>query len=303
MVWRGLSGVALAALAGCAQVAGFGDVSYDPPAPKVVADAGVDALRAREGGVDAGSEVEAAVEAAVEAKAPPPPATGPTTPPNAGTVDPSVPCNEQQNYVFCEDFDTESAPSADWDYQSLTGTGSLGLSTTAYTSPTKSLHVTVPPGDASSDQASLGKSFGQFAGSVRLAFDFWVNAGSYEGMPVLGVAQVSGTSMAGGTPVSVNVEYAPAAGWQVEAYLSGTSSPPTAIPFPPPALGSWTRLVVSYSATGVVVYENGSQVASDPTATVGGLSGVSIQIGAAYVIPPGTRGVDIQIDNVVLSGG
>jgi hypothetical protein len=291
-LFRGSGRIApVLALAGCVQIAGLGEVRYDPP----LDDAGPIPVTTNEpeGGWD-GAEAETA----------PPPATGPTTPPNAGTVDPSAPCNEQQAYVFCEDFDTEAAPDSDWDYQSVGGTGALSFSSTAYTSPMRSLHATsTMGGDASVSQASLGKAFGSFSTQLRLAFDFWINTGTFDGLPVLGIAQIHGTPATGASQVSINVEYTPTVGFQVEAYLSGMSSPPTSVPIPYPALGSWTRVVLSYSSAGILVYENGLQVASNPAATVGGLTSVSFQIGDVYAIPPATQNVDIQFDNVVLSGG
>jgi hypothetical protein len=220
---------------------------------------------------------------------------------DAGTTDPSAPCSMQAVYLLCDDFDTESTVSQDWQYQDLTSDGgSMAFFTGAYTSPPRSLQVT-SPATTGAQQVALGATVGTLDTSFRLAFDLRLDVDSLLGVPTTAVAQVVGKRT--GAIMQVNYLVHPGSA-ELQSYLSlDGGGAPLSITLPPPPLRSWTRIVIAYdTGTGMTVYEDGQRIGSDPTAVGGPPKVTVLQMGMVYQVPPGTGAIRFELDNIVFGG-
>jgi hypothetical protein len=219
--------------------------------------------------------------------------------PDAGAMDPSAPCSQQTQALFCDDFDHESAFTQNWSYQLASDDGgAMSFFSGAYTSAPRSLQI-VAPASTGSPQLSLGKTFGSFNAQLRLAFDLRIDVDDLSTVPTTAIAQILG----GRTGVNMQINYLLHPGsTELQTYLSLDGGAGRSVTLPMLPLKQSVRIVVSYDPTaGVAVYEDGREVGSDATATGGAPGPTQFQIGMVYQTPPGSGTITYEIDNVVFN--
>ena len=214
------------------------------------------------------------------------------------TEDPSVPCNQQPTYLFCDDFDSDSDVEAGntWLWDISMGGGSIAVDTSQYRTPPRSAMFTVQSGAAS---AQLGQHVGTPSTSYRLAFDLRVDVTDWSSVPQVGVAQAYRDSSS--DQLSVNYVLGPGAEANAQ-FFEGTSNTQTVLPLDLPPLQTWTRIVLVYDVDqGVSVIEDGKTLGASAAAAHGPPGSTSIIVGAVYSNPPGA-GLVLEVDDVVMRG-
>lgn len=276
MIRRVLACAALVAgAAACEVIAGIQDKT-------IAADGGVPA--------DAAPGVDAARDAAADAP--------------VSNADPSAPCAQQpMPFLYCNDFDSVSAPGDTWDWLILQpdgGAESVAFDTTSFKSPPRAAHVSIPP--AGNGQAQFGKNLVALSSRLSVAWDMRLDADALDGIAQTGIAQLTGT-MGGNEHVNVNYVLGPGATCTIEVYFDTVQQPRITLPLP--SLDKqFHRYVLAYDRNaGVSVQEDGVSIGGSAAYTHGA-PGDSSQfiIGAVYVNAPGSQTIDFEIDNVVVRG-
>jgi hypothetical protein len=216
-------------------------------------------------------------------------------------ADPSLPCAQQQpGYLFCDDFDTEAEAGGGWLWDTPKGGATIELDANDFKTPPRSVKVVAP---IASLQAQLGLPLASpIEQSVRLAFDLRVDmsASDFAAAPEVAVAQL----LSSGNNTSINYLLGPEGACRIYVYDSagGGWSVTQAVSPPPP--GRWTRIVMAYDAAqGVTLLEDGATLyAADPSTARGAPGGTDVILGAVYVNPPGTKPLQIELDDVVVRG-
>ncbi len=263
----------------------------EPPTPE----GGPDATTsdAGPGDADAGTQADAAPDAPVD------PAF---LAPDAGTTDPSAPCEGQGTYLFCDDFDLVTAVGQLWTYTLTTDDGgTLALDTRAYTSPSQSLEVVAPASTGDQLMAAGYDVASSLSTSFRLAFDVRLDVDSVEGLPQQStLAQV--TASRSGAKMELDYQILSTGSAQLQVYAGADGGAPLNVPLPLPPLRTWTRLVIAYDTTnGVEVLQNGVMVGSNP-GDAGAPEQTKFLVGMVYQVPPGSELLTLEFDNVVFRG-
>jgi hypothetical protein len=215
--------------------------------------------------------------------------------------DPSVACGQQPpDFLFCDDFDTETEAGATWLWDTPQGGASIDLDSNDFKTPPHSVRVFVPP---ASPQAQLGKTVGPLTQGARLAFDLRVDPseGDLGSIPEVSVAQL----LFAGNHTSINYVLGPGASCKIYAYDTsgggGGWSVTQNVAAPTP--GAWTRIVMAYDATqGLTVTEDGASLYTDGSVARGAPGSTDAIVGAVYVNPPGATPLQLELDDVVVRG-
>jgi hypothetical protein len=220
------------------------------------------------------------------------------TPPDAGTTDPSAPCSKQSGYLFCDDFDSVAMVKDTWTWGIFTvDGGSTAFTSTAYTSPSRSMQVISPVVPPPSVEL-LGLDLGSLSAQIRLAFDLRLEMDSLTGLPTTAIAQILG-----GSKIELDYQLRAGAGAMLQCFVSQDGGPTINIPLPAPPLRQWTRIVIAYDmSAGVKVYEDGVQIGSSTAAAAGVPNDTKIQVGMIYQNGAGSTVLQMEMDNVVISG-
>lgn len=215
-------------------------------------------------------------------------------PGDGGFIEPAVGCAAQTANIFCADFDTSTDLNAEWDwgYVGVDG-GVLVRDLNAFHSAPASAQVSCPP---TSGDIQFGKGFSALASRMRVAFDVRIDMTSLSG-----IAQVGLLKMVPADPTAFNYVLEVDGTAAIEEYANGNFKK---LVVPTPPLGRWTRLAFEYTvAGGLVVYEDGTLIASDDSVTGLSTSKPMIIVGGAFInAPPGTTPLTLEFDNVVVRG-
>jgi hypothetical protein len=212
-------------------------------------------------------------------------------------TDPSVPCAQQPQFLFCDDFDEEIEAGDTWQWDTPKGGSSIEITKAQAKTPPNSAAFVAPPNQDVS--AQLGQSVSNLQNGFRLAFDLYVDEPDLSSNAQVGVAQV----LANGANLSVNYVLGPGSTCQLQVFeeTSQTSIVTQSITAPP--VQTWTRIVLVYDAVqGVSVIEDGIQLTSSAAAARGAPGDTEIILGAVYVNPPGSTPYQVDLDTVVMRG-
>jgi hypothetical protein len=217
---------------------------------------------------------------------------------DGAVADPDVPCGMQPPNLFCDDFDSVGTVGQGWMYSYVGGdAGVLQLDTATYVSAPVSAQVVMTPQSGIVTEAQLGTTLGPVAGGVRVAFDVRIDVPTYSNFPQVCVVQVY--LRKDSVPQQLNFVVGSGGTSQLQAYLPDAGASLN-LTLPVPTLGSWMRVVISFTVDGLVsVIENGVPIGSENIGA-GNAGLVQLIAGAAYINPFGTETVTLEMDNIVV---
>ncbi|MBX3129062.1 MAG: hypothetical protein KF718_20265 [Polyangiaceae bacterium] len=208
----------------------------------------------------------------------------------AGVAPEATWCEEQEGFVFCEDFD---GPTSEMTVLEAGG-GATKLSTDSPHSAPNSFLGTIPsattPGNVRAEASRVENLGGQ-----TLSFSFAL-APSTESIPTGGWLQFARLQYAG----TQELRLLYGLGWRLEHRKDAT---PSSAPIVTNAIATdaWNEISIVIDKTGkIALWVNSNLVGSQQGAAAAAMGAVTLWVGAASAVSP-TLGASGQFDNVLLS--
>jgi hypothetical protein len=222
---------------------------------------------------------------------------------DAGSLDPDLPCSEQTENLYCNDFDDSTDTRQNWQYgptiMPTTAAGSMQFDLMHYRSAPQSLQVVAP---APMTSAQVGQMVTQsLATSAQLAFDLRLDFCDWEHLSQVALVQIN----LSGAPVQINYIVGPKKVAQILPYVNDAEAPSTTLSQVPP-LRAWSRIVIAYdAAAGVSVYEDGLPIGADASLGQGVPGQPQFILGSVFMNAfdsSTTETLVAEFDNVVFRG-